>query len=159
MQLTSTNPFQQQTTTITTTSPHSFSSFIFFHLHSFSLFFSNTPISFLFLSPSLSYVMVQKPIFVLLVMCTVQKEKSFKWGFLSFSCLWSTLVLLVFSAVDGCVQHIKVVKCVLSLCFSLCFSLSQNFRLINIIFMWLLPVDVVISHGRVSVTLCPHSQM
>ncbi|KAL2989649.1 hypothetical protein AAZX31_11G150300 [Glycine max] len=52
--------------------------------------------------------MVQKPIFVLLVMCTVQKEKSFKWGFLSFSCLWSTLVLLVFSAVDGCVQHIKV---------------------------------------------------
>lgn len=61
------------------------------------------------------HVMVQKPIFVLLVMCTVQKEKSFKWGFLSFSCLWSTLVLLVFSAVDGCVQHIKVVKCSLSL--------------------------------------------
>lgn len=71
--------------------------------------------------------MFQKPIFVLLVMCTVQKKEKKKAlngvFFFLLPVWWSTLVLLVLSAVDGCVQHIKVVKYFLSLSVK-CFSLS-----------------------------------
>ena len=120
MHLCSTNPFQQQQNNNKKnnkhTSPHSFSS-IFFHSHSFLLFFSNIPISFLFLS---LFLLCDGSKTHLCSSCDVHstKRNNFKWGFLSFSCLWSSLVLLVFSAVDGCVQHIKVVKCALSLSLS-----------------------------------------